>query len=278
MKFDFSKKYNRETLGGFFIHFLLSISIIVILVVIYFYVYLPKVTNHGETITVPNVEGMAFSKVVSFLEDHDLRYDINDSSYSEDYPPLTVLKQVPAAGAKVKENRRIYLTINRINPPTVQMPNLIDGSLINADAVLKGSELKRGKIQLVPGPFLNVVQEMKIGGRKVEPGTRIPKGTIIDLVVMDGGSNTLPAPDVIGLSFEDAKIPLLGSNLSIGTVTLLSDTTGTKAVIVKQNPSPQENIKVGDVVDLWIGEPGTPIEDDGADEPDDFSQDDEGDN
>jgi beta-lactam-binding protein with PASTA domain len=267
---NFFKKYNGKTLGGVFLHLFVAIAIIIVLCILYFYAYLPGVTNHGETITVPNVEGMPFSKVTAFLEEHDLRYEISDSSYSSDYPPLTILKQVPVSGSKVKEQRKIYLSINRITPPTVPMPDLIDGSLINAEAVLKGSELRRGKILLVRGPFLNVVKEMRIGGKMVAPNTRIPKGTIIDLVVMDGGSNTLPTPDVIGMSFEDAKIPLLGSNLNIGKVTLLVDTIGTKAVILKQNPAPQENIKVGDVVDLWIGEVGStfPNNDEDTEDPD----------
>jgi beta-lactam-binding protein with PASTA domain len=59
------------------------------------------------------------------------------------------------------------------------------------------------------------------------------------------------------MTLEDAKIPLLGSNLSIGKITLVTDTIGVRAVIIKQNPAPQENIKVGDIVDLWIGEAGT---------------------
>lgn len=265
MNFNFSKKYNNQTLGGILINLAVASLTIIGICVLYFYIYLPKVTNHGESITVPNVEGMPFSKVASFLQNHDLRFEINDSSYSADYPPLTVLKQVPASGAKVKENRKIYLTINRINPPTVQVPNLIDGSLINADAVLKGSELKRGKIELVRGPFLNVVKEMKIQGSTVVAGTRVPKGTIIDLVVMDGGSNTLPMPDVMGYSLEDAKIPLLGSNLIIGKITLVGDTTGRKAVIVKQIPAAQENIRVGDIVDLWIGDSNSSLDDDGDD-------------
>lgn len=236
-------------------HGFVAAFIIAALCLSYFYIYLPKTTNHAESITVPNVEGMPVERVAAFLEEHDLRYEINDSSYSADYPPLAVLKQVPQAGAKVKENRKIYLSVNRINPPTVPMPDLIDGSVTNADAVLKGSELVRGKIHLVRGPFLNVVTKMRVNGNEIAPGVRIPKGTIVDLVVMDGGSDTLPAPNLLGMSYEDAKIPLLGSNLSIGKVQLIGDTAN-GGVILKQNPVPSEKIKVGDVVDLWIGKPG----------------------
>jgi beta-lactam-binding protein with PASTA domain len=250
------------TLGGVIMHVLLAILLIILLGVFYFYIYLPHITNHGESITVPNVEGLPIGKVEEFLGSHDLRYEVNDSSYSSEYPPLTVLKQFPAAGAKVKENRKIFVSINRKNPPTVKMPDLIDGSLTNAEAVLRGSELKRGRIHLVRGPFLNVVKEMQIDGNKVVPGVLVPKGTVVDLVVMDGGSNKLPAPNVLGFSFEDAKVNIYGSNLTVGDVHLVGDTTGLHPVILKQMPSPGEIIIVGDVVNLWVGEEGAVVPDD----------------
>ena len=265
MKFDF-RKYNRNTLGGLLIHMLIAIGILMLLCVFYFYAYLPNITNHGESITVPNIEGLSIEKVEEFLVKHDLRFEVNDSTYSSQYPPLTVLKQYPSPGSQVKENRKVYVSINRVNPPTVPMPDLIDGSLINAEAVLRGSELKRGRIHLVRGPFLNVVKEMRIDGNKVVPGVRVPKGTVIELVVMDGGSMYLPTPNVLEASYEDAKFSLVGSNLNINVI-LVGDTTGLNPIVLKQKPVPNENIKVGDVVDVWIGAPGAvlpPEEDEGG--------------
>lgn len=278
MKFNRMLGFGRmksNTLGGMLLHMIIAFAVLTVLAVLYFYAYLPSATNHGETITVPNVEGMPMEKVEDFLTRHDLRVEVNDSSYSSEYPPLTVLKQYPAPGMKVKENRKIYVSVNRINPPTVPMPDLIDGSLINAEAVLRGSELKRGKIHLVRGPFLNVVKEMRVEGNKIVPGVRIPKGTVIDLIVMDGGSNTLPTPNVLNLSYEDAKFNILGSNLSIGSVILVGDTTGMNPVVIKQKPTPNENIRVGDVVDLWIGAEDAeipPDEEDSLDQEPDFNE------
>ena len=262
MKFNFRNlglTFKSNTLGGLFLHLVLAAAVLIVLSVLYFYAYLPHITNHGESITVPSVEGLPITKVEDFLADHDLRYEVNDSSYSAEYPPLTVLKQYPAAGAKVKENRKIFVSVNRKNPPTVKMPDLIDGSLTNAEAVLRGSELKRGKIRLVSGPFLNVVKEMQINGNKVVPGVLVPKGTMVDLVVMDGGSNKLPTPNVLGFNYEDAKVNILGSNLNLGDVTLVGDTTDLRPVILKQKPTPGEVIMVGDVVDVWIGEEGREV-------------------
>ena len=252
-------KKHTSTLGGMLLSIVITSGTVVFLMIIYFYIYLPAITNHGETITVPNIEGMKMEELEEFLGTRNLRFEVNDSSYSDQFPPLTVLKQYPAAGANVKENRVIYISLNRITPPTVPLPNLVDGSLINAEVQLKSNELKRGRIQLIRGPFLHVVKEMKFKGDKIEPGTRVTKGSIIDLVVYDGGSNTLPSPNVIGLSLEDAKVLIFGSTLNI-EIEVVGDTLGTEEVVIlKQKPVPNENILVGDIVKVWVGIIGTPI-------------------
>ena len=265
MRFNL-KKYT-STLGGLLISILVTSGTVFLLMIMYFYVYLPSITNHGETITVPNIEGMKIEQLEEFLLTRNLRYEVNDSSYTEKYPPLSVLKQYPAAGAQVKENRVIYISINRITPTTVPLPNLVDGSLINAEVQLKSNELKRGRIQLIRGPFPHVVKEMKYKGEKIEPGTRITKGSVIDLVVYDGGSDSLPCPYVTDLSLEDAKVAIFGSNLNID-IEVVGDTIGTvEVVILKQKPEANENIRVGDIVKVWVGKKGTTVPDDeGIDE------------
>ncbi len=252
------KKFKTDSLRGFLINFGVVVTLLLLLALTFFYAYLPSATNSGETITVPSIEGMHIDELEEFLVSRNLRWEVNDSSYSDEVPPLTVLKQFPAAGALVKENRKIFISVNRVQPPTVPIPNLIDGSLLNAHAVLRGNDLKPGKIQLKASPFLNLVLEMHYNGRPIEAGTRIPKGSVIDLVVGDGGTDTVATPYVIGFTIEDAKVLLFGNNLTIN-VEAVGDTLGMHPVILKQKPHPYENIRVGDVVKLWVGKEGTPV-------------------
>lgn len=252
------KKYNNSTVGGVLRNLFIAVITLLLLTIAYFYVYLPKTTNHGESITVPNVEGMHIDELEEFLVKRNLRWEVNDSSYSEKYPPLTVLKQFPHSGVKVKENRKIFISVNRITPPTVPVPDLVNGTVMNADALLRANELKRGRIELVRGPF-NTVKAMKYQGRTIEPNTRVPKGSIIDLVVMDGGNMEFRAPDLEGMTLEDAKLLIFGSDLNLGRVRIVGDTVGAEPVILKQTPPAYKNIRVGDVVELWIGKPGTEI-------------------
>lgn len=268
MKFKFPKLSN--SLGSLLLHLSIAIGLVAFLSVFYFYIFLPSTTNHGETITVPDLEGMQLEKIDEFLSRHDLRYEMNDSSYSEDYPPLTVLQQFPKPGSKVKENRKIYVTVNRVTPPTVPMPELVDRSRINAEVVLKSNELRRGHIILEPSPFLNLVKEMRYQGKPIEAGTRVPKGAVIDLVVGDGnGKSDFRIGRLIGDSYETALFKIQGWNLHLGNVEIPAgvDTTGTSPVVYKQYPEVNEQVRVGDPVDLWLAPPGYKEPDEEREEP-----------
>lgn len=257
MKFSFPGKKN--TLGSLLLTLAVTLGTFFFLAIVYFYIYLPATTNHGESITVPDLLGMKIEEIEKFLSDHDLRYEVSDSAYSADYPPLTVLRQFPKAGEKVKENRTILISVNRITPPSVPIPDLINGSRINAEVVLKSNELRRGRIILDPSPFLNLVTGMRYQGKPVEAGVRVPKGAEIDLIVGDGnGAADFRIGDLIDDSYERALFKLEGWNLRLGDVQIPEgvDTTGIEPFVYKQYPEPGDSVRVGDPIDLWIGPKG----------------------
>lgn len=257
-------KIPHNTIKGLLIHILIIIVLIIAGMLVFFYSLLPGMTNHGETITVPQLEGIHMDDIDEYLTKRNLRYEVNDSTYSDEYPPLTILRQFPKAGSKVKENRKIFISVNRVEPPTVPVPELVDRSLINAEAVLKSNELKRGEIIYKPSQFLNLVLEIQIDGKKIEEGTRIPKGSTIDLVVGDGyAQSTFKAPNLLGYEYKDGRLIVLGSSLELGLITLAGDTVGAKSVIYKQDPPAGHLVKIGDVVDLWIAPESDSLEYDG---------------
>ncbi len=256
--------FRSTSVRGLLVNIVIPLGVILLIAVIYFYIYLPAVTNHGESITVPDLTGMQTEELDSFLAEHDLRYSVNDSAYSSEFPPLTVLRQFPKAGSKVKENRMIYISLNRVTPPTLPMPDLVDRSLINAEVVLKSNELVRGRILYEPSPFQNLVKEMRYDGKLISPGTRIQKGAVIDLIVGDGnGPADFVVGSLIGDSFERAKFKLGGWDLHLGKIEIPEgiDTTGIEIFVFKQFPIPGDSVRVGDPIDLWIGPKGYTEED-----------------
>jgi beta-lactam-binding protein with PASTA domain len=262
------EKLKQSTIFGLAGHVLAMIILGVLVLLIFFFIYLPAVTNHGESITVPELEGMSLGEMVDFLEARNLSYEVSDSGYTSDQPPLTVLKQYPKAGAYVKEGRKIYLTVQATQPQPVKMPNLIDGSLKNAELVLRSYGLTRGEIIYKPDLAQNAVLDQQFEGETIKPGTIIPKGSTIDLIVGDGlGKRVFDAPDFTGLDIEDAEFSIIGSGLNVGSVIVKvatdelleeldvdSDTAyvSISGKVVRQFPKPGDQIRLGEQVDLWI--------------------------
>ena len=248
--------------------------IVIFLTAIFFYWYLPSTTNHGETITVPDVRGVTLGDLDEFLKVRNLRFEVTeDSGFSATEPPLAVLKQFPLPNSKVKENRKIYVTLNAERPPLVRMPNLVGGSVKNALLILKTYDLVLGQINYFPDYALNSVHAQRVNGRDVLEGERIPKGSVIDLLAGDGlGNQSLNAPNLIGLDLESAQVAIVGSGLKIGQIVHEKEGVAVIEVVeneeiryikqkvspgsvFKQDPKNGENMRLGQMVDLWIYSP-----------------------
>ncbi|MCK5705129.1 MAG: PASTA domain-containing protein [Cyclobacteriaceae bacterium] len=257
----------------FLIHLGFIGFVVLTLILIFFFIYLPSTTRHGETVTVPNLEGMSLLEMDNFLKKRHLNYEVSDSNYVEKYPALTILKQYPTHGSHVKEKRKIYLTVNQKQPNTIKMPNLIDGSLKNAELVLKSYGLKRGDIKYKPDLASNAVLEQLFEGKPIETGAKIRKGSKIDLVVGDGlGRRVFSVPRFIGLPIDEADFSIKGSGLNTGSVIIkvideekmielvelakeLEIDTVTiiqSAYVFQQRPEIGADIRLGQQVDLWV--------------------------
>lgn len=252
---------------GVLLHLLIIITLVVVLVLGFFFYFLPDYTNHQETLTVPNLEGITLDQIDQHVTSRNLRYEVTaDSSFSSAHPPLTILKQDPRAGSKVKENRKIYVSVNASNPPKVNMPRLIDGSVKNAIMVLESLGLILGEIEYVPDLAQNAVLKQMYKGKEIEEGSTIHKGSKVDLVVGDGlGNQVFSVPDVTGMDIEDAEVLIIGSGLKIGTL-IHEESSGEDlpGTVLRQTPSAGTNIRIGEVVDLWVIDPGTGVPDEDA--------------
>jgi beta-lactam-binding protein with PASTA domain len=129
---------------------------------------------------------------------------------------------------------------------------------------LESLGLKLGKTSYTPDIARNAVKDQLIDGKTIDPGTKVPMSTAIDLVLGNGlGDTQLAVPDLIGLTIAQAKGYLAGDNISIGTILTTSPVSDTaNAYIVKQNPEPMtqlptgekvnNRIRAGQLMDVWI--------------------------
>ncbi|MFC4873576.1 PASTA domain-containing protein [Negadavirga shengliensis] len=238
------------------IHLLMILGIFFVLLTVFFKVYLPSYTNHGESVTVPDLEGYHYKELEAYLKARDLRLEITpDSGFVSDMKPLHVLKQNPKPGTKVKQNRKIYVTLNAQNAPLINMPNLVNTPLKNAQEILANHGLIRGEIVYVPDIGINVVLEQKYRGRNIREGFEIPKGSQIDLVVGDGlGNQILEMPNLIGMDDVEAEFLILGSGLRMGNINYVPTDSVPKGTVVRQLPPAGLDMKTGEQVDIWVSE------------------------
>lgn len=236
------------------LHLLLIAGISITLGFLFLKVYLPFYTNHGDTITVPDLSGMSYEEAENLLESSSLQFEISpDSGFSTEMDPLVILKQLPEANALVKKDRKVYLTLNARNAPILKMPSLINMPLKNVQEILTNIGLVRGDIVYVPDIGINVVLEQLYRGTPIYEGAAIPKGSKIDLVVGDGlGNQLLSTPNFIGLEEEEAEFLVLGSGLRVGKITYQTTDSVAPGKVYRQIPSVGTELKTGDLVDLWI--------------------------
>ena len=127
---------------------------------------------------------------------------------------------------KAKEGRKIYLTLNSIKPPNIKMPQLINGSVKNAQLVLKTYDLLLGKINYVPDMAANAVIQQYYKDDIVPSGSLIPKGSIIDLDIGNGlGNQIFETPNLIGMDLEEVIKKKYGPEL-YGTLVSSTDVGG----------------------------------------------------
>lgn len=170
--------------------FLLQLFLAVVALVLIVFIVLQWLdfsTNQDQRIEVPNLKGLSLDKVDEHLEELELRRDILDSAnYNPDFPPYSVIDQAPLPGKHVKEDRKIYLTLNPSGYRTIEIPeNLIRRTRRQVEPTLRSIGFEIGTITYKPD-VSNDVLELRHQGAKLEPGTKLKETSKIDLVVGDG--------------------------------------------------------------------------------------------
>ena len=217
---------------------LIGFGVTLCLFIIFFF-SLGWITGNGETEKVPAVIGLDVAAAEKNLTALGFDVELQDSIYVDTLARNAVLRQTPEADEIVKKGRTVYLTINRVIAPQVDMPNLVGFSIKSAETYLKVLGLRLGSIQMVPDQNKNVVIDQLVNGQPIAPGSKIPSGTLIHFLVGDGGaSGGMFMPDLVGLTYEQAKAQLNSLGLNLGVVAVngsIGDSAS--AFVFDQNPS-----------------------------------------
>jgi beta-lactam-binding protein with PASTA domain len=217
-----------------------ALSVLAVVLIAFF--SLSYYTRHGSGIPVPKLKGLNIDQAIQLLESQGFGYQI-DSAYIADKPPGTVIEQDPDAGTNVKENRIIYLTMVTQQAPNVSLPDLEQSNYREAVSTLQNYGLKLGDTSYRSDIARDRVLEVRLGGRIITSGTKIPKGSYVDLVLGDGnGASEVDIPDLLNQDLDAARFAVKGAGLALGTITYEGTITdSSNVIIVSQSPMPSDS-------------------------------------
>ena len=253
------KEKGKSFPGAWIFRNLLTAVLIVAVLVVGSMILLNVLTQHNRELSVPDFSNMSLAEAEVSAQQAGVRIDVTDSVFVRKMRKGAVYRQNPAPGAKVKNGRRIMLTINAVNAKKVTMPDLVGYSMRQAKAELLSRGLVLGRLIYVQDIATNNVLRQLYDNHEIAPGVLVESESVIDLVVgLNSSDNVTYVPDVTGLKNLSARDAVQGNSLNIRTMkfddTVKDYDDSLNAVVYRQEPSHLDSLpkRMGDSMALYL--------------------------
>lgn len=235
-------------------------------------------TNHGESVQVDDFTGMELSDAERQGRDKDFEFEILAKKWEEGKPFGIILSQSPQPLSRVKEGRKIYVTVTG-EADAVRLPNFKQSEYeFERYAKKLGTNDIKSKIvervydkKQAEGSILYFYHNgKKVTENQVKAGYDVMRGDLLEFVVTEQRSNELQVPDIVCMNYSAAEFLVSSSNLIIGTVNEEGSVTSqSTAYITQQDPPAGQSIQMGGQITVWISQTQPPGCDEGQDAPTD---------
>ena len=210
------------------------------------------IISKGREITyilTPNLLGLSLEESLDILEDFGLTSGVISKTYSSTFEENLVINQQPEYNEKINPGEAVDITISKGNE-TVIIPNIIGLDYIYALNYLKSLNLL---VTSSKAPCTDIIDEP---GKIIEvipsPGSEVEVKTLTKLIISTN-EPLIPVPDLIQLSFNQAKNVLDSQNISYEISYIDTDYSVQKDVILGQNPEEGTYISTDSKIILFIG-------------------------
>ena len=178
VKFLISKSFFKNTIFIILISGLFLISLIL---------FLKITTKRGDFIVVPNLEGKTVTQIDDQLSELNLKYVISDSgNFNPEFKVNSVLDQLPKANSKVKEGRKIYLTVNASDFEMVEIPKVTRVTVRQARKTIESLGFIFGDIEYIDDIARDEVISIFNDGVELNEGDFLKRTSVIDFKLGNG--------------------------------------------------------------------------------------------
>ena len=169
----------------------LKTSFRIIITALFFFLilvlFLRLSTRHGNFVIVPDLIGKNIQEFESQLNELDLQFIISDSgNYNPDFKINSVLDQLPKANSKVKQGRKIYLTLNASDFEMIEVPKITRITVRQARKTIESLGFIFGEIEYVDDIARDEVISISHEGNELNEGDFLKRTSVIDFKLGNG--------------------------------------------------------------------------------------------
>jgi beta-lactam-binding protein with PASTA domain len=159
-----------------------------------------------------------------------------------------VISQEPAAGTPITAKTSVTLVIGTAEQgDTVVVPNIVGGTVPEAEKLLKQANLELGQQSEKPGDPVGTVLDQSPAA-----GTRVAPGSAVSVVIASAPTDDrIAVPELIGKALKDAETILKDIGLRVGSVSFRDDDRVDQ--VLEQAPKAGERVAKGTAVELIVG-------------------------
>lgn len=223
-------------------------------------------TRHGEVYTVPDFSAMSIEEAKQAAAPAKLRLEIFDSLYVVGMPGGVVLDQLPKAGARVKSERRVLLTINSHNQRKAQIPYVAGYSLRQAKNILMTAGFEIERLEYVEDMAMNNVLTQYYKGQQIVQGSQleaeIGSGIVLQVGFNPDAQTNPVVPRIVCRSLKEAKSMLWEAGYNVGDIMRDEDISAANqndCKVYKQEPNQAEELAWGEKVTIYITTDGEKV-------------------
>lgn len=204
----------------------------------------PGACSSGD-VEVPAVVGLTLEEAREKLTEAGLVVELGDPDPSSDKAPDTVISQEPGEKAKVDKGSVVVLTVAAAKDE-VAVPAVAGLPLEEAKAMLSEAGLAP---ELAGAERASDVPAGTVLKQDPDKDSKVARGTRVALTV---ALATVTVPDVIGLSFENARAKLSEAGLEAGQGDAERTNEHQAGTVLRQEPAANKEVEKGDVVALTL--------------------------
>ena len=244
---------------GLVILFYIAVALILLL-------WLRFYTHHGQKLELPDYTNMTFENAFRTATIDKFNLIVEDSTHIIGKKGGLIINQNPKPGAKVKQNRNIYVNVTKYRPDKIKLEDL--PTLYGRNYETKKKELEIIGIKSRVSDYAydkgepDYIIEVHYRGQPVitkqgyATGIEIEKGSTLNFTLSKQSGGITYLPDLRCMALGQAIFLIESRRLTVGSITKdgVPVDDYTSGFVISQNPQSSDELIMESAVDLQISD------------------------